>query len=606
MLHPRSQPSPAPHTRWMIAIAATLASSLPALAFAAPPPDPLPAATEDAPAASSRVAELIQGLVSDEVLQMSWRLLLGVLIFVGGWLLAKLVSWVVFRMLLKTKLDNKLADKLGLTMLLEERGTKGTGEVLERGGAQVVFWLLMMLVIVGVLEFAGLQQAADPIRRLVDTVVQALPLIAKAALILVVAYAAAQILGFVVRKFVDLMRFDQRFAQLDETPADAAQADGAEPATVRPSFSKTASQVVFWLVMVAGFAGALDALQIPALSMPLSNAINSLVGLLPVLAVAALIGFGGWVFSRVVRALVTNLLESVGFDKLVARLHLAGLFGSSTPSKVAGWLAMAFVLIQTAIATLDQLGLQTLSGPLTAMMARFWLILPALAVSVLFVVLGVFLGRLLRGVARKTLESVGFDRLMTKIGFGKIAEREDELGTPSGLAGFVLQIVVVLLAVVQGLRNLQLDTWAGYVDAFLLFAVTRVLAGLAIVVVGFALGNYVRDLIRARSAPEVDGAGSVIEFRPMWMAEFARSAVLVFAFTMAVHQLGVAENFVLASFALLFGGLCLAAALAFGLGGREVASEIVRERWNKAHKPGSGPVPGPRSSGSSLFGKPPG
>jgi hypothetical protein len=69
---------------------------------------------------------------------------------------------------------------------------------------------------------------------------------------------------------------------------------------------------------------------------------------------------------------------------------------------------------------------------------------------------------------------------------------------------------------------------------------------------------------------------------PAWIGEFVRYTVLVFAFTMAVHQLNVAENFVLISFSMLFGSLCLALALAFGLGARDVAGEIVKRRWLKA------------------------
>ena len=119
-----------------------------------------------------------------------------------------------------------------------------------------------------------------------------------------------------------------------------------------------------------------------------------------------------------------------------------------------------------------------------------------------------------------------------------------------------------------------------------------------------------RDLIHARTAPPESETDIP---RPVWLAEFARSAVLVFAFTAAIHQLGVAEDFVLLSFALLFGGLCLAAALAFGLGSREVAGEIVRDRWNKAKKPTTPsplggarpPMPSsPSPSSSGTFGKP--
>jgi hypothetical protein len=51
---------------------------------------------------------------------------------------------------------------------------------------------------------------------------------------------------------------------------------------------------------------------------------------------------------------------------------------------------------------------------------------------------------------------------------------------------------------------------------------------------------------------------------------------------MAVHQLEVAPEFVLLAFGLLFGGLCLAAALAFGLGARDVAGDMVRKGIQQA------------------------
>jgi hypothetical protein len=373
-------------------------------------------------------------------------------------------------------------------------------------------------------------------------------------------------------------------------------------------FSNTAGTVIFWLVMSLGIAGAFDALQIEAISVPLSNAINTLLGLLPVIGIAALIAIGGWVLAKIARSLVTRALQGLGFDSLVAKLKLDGLFGGTTPSKVVGWVVMAFIVVQTTIAALDRVGLETLSAPMTDMMTQFWQLLPALLVSVVFVVIGVFVGRLLRNIVQKALEGVGFDRMMDRIGFGKIAERDDDLAKPSGLVGFIVQITIVLLALVQGLNNLGLEAWASYLDAFLRFAVTRVAVALLIVGVGFTIGNYVRDLIEARQrgeqpVPEEGAAPS-----PVWMAEFARYTVLVFAFTMAVHQLGVAEDFVLITFALLFGGLCLAGSLAFGLGTRELAGEIVRERYKKAKQDASSaPKPGgsPSASSSGLFGKPP-
>jgi hypothetical protein len=561
-----------------------------ALAAAAPPDEAEPVA-EAVPGFFTPQwwTENLGMLVSADVLRMGLKLLLAVLLFIVGWLLAKLVAWMVFRLLCRTDLDNKLAAKLGVDMLLEGRPRKpGDEDALERGVARVVFWLLMALVVVGVLDYAGLEQAAGPIQRLVDTVIQALPLVGKAVLILLIAYAAGLILNKVVVRAFAVARVDERFAELDaqEPPSETEAEAQAKP---KP-FSETAGQVVFWLVMVLGLAGAFDALRIQAISVPLSNAINTLMGLLPALGVGALVGVGGYVLAKIARVIVTRTLETLRFDELVAKLHLGGLFGGSSPSKVVGWVVMALIIVQTVIAVFDQVGLVTLAGPMTAMMAQFWVVLPSIAISLLFVALGVIAGRLLRGIVQKALIGVGFDRLMARLGFGKIAEREDDLAKPSGLVAFVVQIVVLLLATVQALQNLRLDTWAGYVDAFLLFVVTRAAVALVIVGVGFAIGNYVRELIEARQRSERPASSIVpptaepVAPEPVWMAEFARYAVLVFAFSMAVHQLGVAEDFVLLSFGLLFGALCLAGALAFGLGSRDLAGELVRDRYRKVKR----------------------
>lgn len=587
-------------------LTAALVLAAPRLALAAPPPAPKPvepAAADPGFMTAQWWQNMLSKVVSEDMLHMGLQLLLGILLFIAGWIVAKILSWAVFRLLCKTDLDNKLADKLGFKLLLEDKKTKSDPNALERGVATTVFYLAMALVVVGVLDYAGLEQAAGPIQGFVDTVIQALPLIGKAILILVVAWIAGSILRKVVTRALNFAKVDNQFAALDKPEGEGP----AESIQSKP-FSNTAGTVVFWLVMSLGLAGAFDALQIDAISVPLSNAINTLIGLLPVIGIAALIFIGGWVLAKIVRSLVTRALQGLGFDNLITRLRLDGLFGGTTPSKVVGWIAMAFILIQTTIAALDRVGLQTLSAPMTDMMTQFWELLPAMLVSAVFIVIGVFVGRLLRSIVQRTLEGIGFDRLMARIGFGKIAERDDDLAKPSGLVGFIVQITIVLLAVVQGFNNLGLEAWASYLDAFLRFAVTRVAVALVIVGVGFTIGNYVRDLIEARQRGELpveEGAAPA----PVWMAEFARYAVLVFAFTMAVHQLGVAEDFVLITFSLLFGALCLAGALAFGLGSRDLAGEIVRERYKKAKLDAtSAPKPGgaaPSAGSSGLFGKPP-
>ncbi|MEZ4383090.1 MAG: mechanosensitive ion channel [Nannocystaceae bacterium] len=571
----------------------------PALALAAPAAEgAVPAAAE--PGASvfdpSGWWPAFQEALSDNAMVVGQRILLAVLLFIAGWFVAKVVAYGVYRVLCSTSIDNTIAKKLRLSLLIDDKGGSASSEDaaadgLERFLSTVVYYLLMLLVIVGVLEYAGLSQAAGPIQGLVDTVIQALPLVGKAVAILVVAYFAGTLLSKLISRGLKLLKVDARFAELHD------QADAE-----RKPFSEHVGSVVFALIMIVGLSGAFEALQISAIAQPLHNAIDRLIGVVPSVAFAGLILFAGYILGRVVRSVLANVLDTLGLNRVVERLGISRIFGQAKASWVVGTSVMAFIVLQAAIAAFNEVGLVTLSAPLTEMMARFWLILPSLAVSVVVVAVAVFAGRLLRGVVASSLRNLGFDALLARLGFAKIAEREDRLGEPSELVGFLVQAGIILLAVAQALANLHLDTWALYVNAFLAYLVKHVIVALGIVVIGLGIGNYVRDVIEARQQGEGDDgvAGQ------RWLPEFARYVVLVFAFTMAVRQLEVAEDFVLLTFGLLFGSLCLAVAIAFGVGARGVAGEIVRKRYEELQDKGSSPLvtPGSSAGRSGLFNRP--
>ena len=553
--------------------------AMPTLALAQPggPGGAAPGAAQPAPAPGAAPAaaeseemgwqDRIRDVIGEDALIIGKQVMLGLLLFLVGWILAKLISWMVFRVLCKTTLDDRLAKKLGIDMIVSEDAANNNQ--LERFAARVVYYLLMLLVVIGVLEFAGLSQAAGPIEGFVGKITAALPLVGKAFLILIIAYFGGVILQKLVTQFIDKARLDARFAELS---APAGEED--EESDERP-FSEGAGRVVFWLVMVAGLAGAVDALRIGPLAHSMRNAVDRIVSLIPALAISAALLLAGYIFGRIARAVIDNLLDSAGFNRLAERIQIDKIFGEMRASAAVGWLAMAFVLLQATIAALNELGLTTLSTPLTDMMSQFWSFLPILAVSALIIAAGFIGGRLLRGLVETGLANLDFNERMATLGFGELSEREGRLSKPHEVIGFVVQVGVVLVATVQALENLQLLTWSGYVNGFIEYSVTHAAVALVIVGVGMALGNYVRDLILMRRSDDEDETIG-------WVAAFARYAVLVFSFTMAIHHLNVGPGFVLVAFSLLFGSLCLALALALGLGSREVAGEIVRRQYDKA------------------------
>jgi hypothetical protein len=97
----------------------------------------------------------------------------------------------------------------------------------------------------------------------------------------------------------------------------------------------------------------------------------------------------------------------------------------------------------------------------------------------------------------------------------------------------------------------------------------RVLSGVVVFALGLYLANLAFRLVNAMGTSQAKV-----------LAQAARIAVITFSGAMALQQMGVAPDIVNLAFGLLLGAIAVAIAIAFGLGGRDVASEQIREWLN--------------------------
>jgi hypothetical protein len=102
--------------------------------------------------------------------------------------------------------------------------------------------------------------------------------------------------------------------------------------------------------------------------------------------------------------------------------------------------------------------------------------------------------------------------------------------------------------------------------------IPSVIAAIVIIIVGIVLGGFVGGLIMA-SAGGLHGGPT--------LARVGRFGVILLAIFMALQELGIATDIVTTAFAILFGAIALALALAFGLGNRELAGEVTREWYQR-------------------------
>ena len=193
---------------------------------------------------------------------------------------------------------------------------------------------------------------------------------------------------------------------------------------------------------------------------------------------------------------------------------------------------------------------------------------PALLGALVIVFAGYLLAKLLEKGTDRSLSRVGLNRWLEHGGVMEAVERTGRHMPPSRVLASIIFWFVMFATILVAANALGLEALAG-VFSELVSYIPSVIAAVVIVLVGIVLGGFVDGLIMA-SAGGLHGAPT--------LARVGRGTVVVLAIFMALQELGVATEIVTTAFAILFGAVALAMALAFGLGNRDLAGEVTR-RW---------------------------
>lgn len=190
--------------------------------------------------------------------------------------------------------------------------------------------------------------------------------------------------------------------------------------------------------------------------------------------------------------------------------------------------------------------------------------LPNLLAFLAVVLIGWIVARVLGAVVRKVLGRVGLDRRLRESQVGRWTRRVTE--QPSDLLGAVTFWLVFLAFFSAALPQLELEVVNDFVAAVWGY-VPNVIAALAIFVIAALVAGGATALVQRTMGDTATGrvARAVAPVLIMAIATF-----------MILVQLRIAESIVIITYAALMGAIALGMALAFGLGGREVASDMLR------------------------------
>ncbi|GAC1695122.1 MAG: hypothetical protein NVS9B3_13340 [Gemmatimonadaceae bacterium] len=184
---------------------------------------------------------------------------------------------------------------------------------------------------------------------------------------------------------------------------------------------------------------------------------------------------------------------------------------------------------------------------------------------------GYLVARLIERVTIVILRRIGFDRLLERGGVMDAVERSGTRVNPTRVVAALIFWLVMFAVIMVAANALGLESLAN-VFSELVGYIPSVIAALAIILVGIVLGEFVGGLILA-SAGAIHGTAA--------LARIGKGGVIILAVFMALQELGIATSIVTTAFAILFGAVALSAALAFGLGNRDLAGEVTREWYDR-------------------------
>jgi hypothetical protein len=199
--------------------------------------------------------------------------------------------------------------------------------------------------------------------------------------------------------------------------------------------------------------------------------------------------------------------------------------------------------------------------------------IPRIVGFLVIIIVGWLISGVLAAAFAALLRAIKFNVLAQNSGFQGFVHNMGIRKDPAGLLADIVKWFVRLIVLVVAFDALGLPAVSEVLQQFLLWIPNLVVAVVVLVIAGLA-ANALANLIRGATAQ----AGFD---NPDLLATIARVAVWAFGIVVAVNQIGVAQELVNTLFMGFVGALALAAGLAFGLGGRDTAGQIVQNWYNR-------------------------
>ncbi|XUU60981.1 mechanosensitive ion channel [Erythrobacter sp. HA6-11] len=357
--------------------------------------------------------------------------------------------------------------------------------------------------------------------------------------ILLVTWALAKAAKWAFEQLVDTVKFFKRGTSGGESIGSA--------------LGKIASLLI-WLI---GLLGILQVLELQGVAGPINELLNTVMGYIPSLVGAGLLLFIGLMIAGIVRDIAVTAMQTINLDKWANKGGVDDVTGNTAISKTLGTIVYALIAIPVAIGALGVLNIKSISGPATQMLSMIMSAIPNIIAAGILLGLGYLISKFVVGILSELLTGLGIDRPINALGL------LPEGTSASNVVAKIVQIAIILFFAIAATRMLGFPELTAILDQILELG-ARVMFGAVVIGVGFLIANLLAKLVSGADGGTL--AGSIVRY----------AAILLFTF-MGLQFMEIGEEIVQTAFSAVVISGAVAAALAFGLGGREWAAKKLEE-----------------------------
>jgi len=249
-----------------------------------------------------------------------------VALLVLGYFVAKILSNVVRKLINNTGIQARV-----------DRGAKGKGVNIGKLVGKLVYYLLMVVVLMAVLDMLGVTAALKPLENLVNNFVKFLPQLIGAAAIGFAGYIIATLVSELVSLAVaGVEGLSERFGLSDNV-----------------NWAKLSGQIVFVLIFIPILIAAIDTLGIESIAGPMTNILQDVLSAIPKVLAAGVILAVFFYLGKFVSGFVSNLLEGVNVDEFADKMQLTSIIGNTSVSKVLAGVTFFFIMFSGVLTAID-------------------------------------------------------------------------------------------------------------------------------------------------------------------------------------------------------------------------------------------------------------